>query len=105
MGQMRTKLRKMVIPVGVLNTRTKFLHHVDQRTCILRKPDQWICKCGWRFMSSCKKTFSLMTMSSLKGQPFVIIVSEAGIEKAKVVTVVLAGLGGIAWSKESWLYT
>ena len=46
-----------------------------------------------------------MTMSSLKGQPFVIIVSEAGIEKAKVVTVVLAGLGGTAWSKESWLYT
>ena len=55
MGQMRTKLRKMVIPVGVLNTRTKFLHHVDQRTCILSKPDQWICKCGWKFMSSCKK--------------------------------------------------
>ena len=55
MGQMRTELRKMVIPIGVLNTRTKFLHHVDQRTCILSKPDQWICKCGWKFMSSCNK--------------------------------------------------
>ncbi|CAE7281168.1 Kcnh1, partial [Symbiodinium necroappetens] len=55
MGQMRTELRKMVTPIGVLNTRTKFLHHVDQRTCILSKPDQWICKCGWKFMSSCNK--------------------------------------------------
>ena len=44
-------------------------------------------------------------MSSLKGQPFVIIVSEAWIEKAKVVAVVLAGLGGAARPRESWLYT